>query len=122
VAAGEDQPQPFVAHGSLLVLLGLVAGVQQRGLGVAILARRLAPQPVDGAVARGRDDPARRAWRQAGVGPALHRGRERVLDRLLGDVDVTEDADQGGHGAAVLLAEDALDLRGGGSRHPDSSA
>ena len=36
---------------------------------------------------------------------------ERVLDRLLGDVDVAEDADEDGDRAAVLGAEDALDRR-----------
>jgi hypothetical protein len=42
----------------------------------------------------------------------LQRRGERVLDRLLGDIDVTEDTDQDGHRATVLLAEDTLDLRG----------
>jgi hypothetical protein len=36
--------------------------------------------------------------------------RERLLHRILGDVDVTEDADQGGHRSAGLLAEDPADL------------
>ena len=35
---------------------------------------------------------------------------ERLLDRLLGDVDVAEEADQGGHGPAGLLPEDPGDL------------
>ena len=48
--------------------------------------------------------------RQARRRPALHRRGEGVLDRVLGDVDVPEDADQDGHGASVLLAEDSLDL------------
>ena len=42
----------------------LVARVQQRRLGVAVVARRLAAQPVDRAVAGGGDDPARGARRQ----------------------------------------------------------
>src|SRR5262249_24762994 len=49
--------------------------------------------------------------RQSGVRPALYRRRERVLDRLFGEVDVTEDTDQDGHRATVLGPEDALDLR-----------
>src|SRR5207302_9110459 len=52
-----------------------------------------------------------RARRHPGRGPPLHGRGERVLDRLLGDVDVAEDADQDGHRAPVLLAEDTLDLR-----------
>ena len=34
---------------------------------------------------------------------------ERVLNRLLGDVNVTEDANQDGEGATVLRAEHTLD-------------
>ena len=62
VAAGEDQPQPVVAHGALL---GRFApGVQQGRLGVAVLAGRLPAEPVDGPVAGGGDDPSGRARRQ----------------------------------------------------------
>jgi len=32
------------------------------------------------------------------------------LHRILGYVDVTKDADQGGHGSAGLLAKDPTDL------------
>jgi hypothetical protein len=35
---------------------------------------------------------------------------ERLLHGILGDVDVAEDADQGGHGSAGRLAEDPVDL------------
>ena len=111
VTAGEDQAQPVVAHGALLGRF--VAGVQQSGLGVPVLAGRLPAQAVDRPVAGGGDDPSRRARRQSVGRPPLHRRGERVLDRLLGDVDVAEDADQDGHRAAVLLAEHTLDLRGG---------
>jgi hypothetical protein len=115
VAAGEDQAQAVVGHGALLGRL--VAGVQQRGLGVPVGAGRLPPEAVDRPVAGGGDDPSRRARRQPAGRPPLERRGERVLDRLLGDLDVTEDADQDGHRAAVLLAEDTLDLRGGEIRH-----
>ena len=88
VAAGEDQAQPVVAHGALLGRF--VPGVQQGGLGVPVLAGRLPAQPVDRPVAGGGDDPAGRARRQPGRRPPLHGRGERVLDRLLGDVDVAE--------------------------------
>ncbi len=39
--------------------------------------------------------------------PLLHGHRERVLDRLLGETDVAEDAGQGGDAAAVLGPVDA---------------
>jgi hypothetical protein len=108
MAAGEDQPQAVVAHRSLLD--GLGAGVQQRGLGVPVVARGLAAQAVDRAVAGGGDDPARRARRHAALGPAPHGLGEGVLDRVLGDVEIAEDAGEDGDGTAVLGAEDTLDL------------
>ena len=43
------------------------------------------------------------------AGQLLGRHHERVLDRLLGDVDVAEEADQGRDRPAGLLAEDLLD-------------
>ena len=80
-------------------------------VGVAVLARRLAAKAVDRPVTGGCDDPPGRARRHPGRWPALHGGRERVLDRLLGHVDVTEDAYQDRHCAAVLCAEDTFNLR-----------
>ena len=51
--------------------------VQQRGLGVAVVAGGLAAQPVDRPVAGGGDDPAGRARRQAVGRPALRPPRRR---------------------------------------------
>jgi hypothetical protein len=82
--------------------------VQQRGLRVTVLARCLAAQLVDRRVARGGDDPAGGARGYAVGRPALARLRERVLDRVLGDVDVAEDADQNRDRTAVLRAERRL--------------
>jgi hypothetical protein len=42
----------------------------------------------------------------------LHGCREGVLDRLLGDVDITKDPDQDGHRATVLLAKYTFNLGG----------
>jgi hypothetical protein len=41
--------------------------------------------------------------------PALGGDRERLLRGLLGEVEVAEEADQGGEDAAPLLAEDLLE-------------
>jgi hypothetical protein len=114
VRAGEDQPQAVVAHRPLL--LRLVADMREHGRGVPVGAGRLAAEAVDRAAPRGEDDPALRTGREPGPRPALHGDGERVLDRLLGDVDVAEDADEDGHRAAVLGAEDTLDLRRGRHR------
>src|SRR6202043_1101325 len=108
MAAGEDQAELIVAHRALL--RRLAAGVQQRGLGMPVRARCLAPEAVDRAVARGGDDPSRRAGRQSGRRPPFHRCREGVLDGLLGNIDVAEDPDQDGHRATVLLAEYMFNL------------
>src|SRR5882724_9304482 len=64
--------------------------------------------PVDGAVAGGGDDPGAGVGRE--FGPLLQRDGERVLDRLLGEADVTEEADQGCHAPAVLGPVDAGEI------------
>ena len=43
------------------------------------------------------------------VRPPLEGDDEGLLDRLLGEVDVAEEADQGGDGPAELLPEGLLD-------------
>ncbi len=108
VAAGEDEPQPVIPHRALLLLF--FVGVQQRGLRVLAVAGRLAAQPVDGPVARGGDDPSDRTWRQPSRRPPPGRLGERVLDRVLGDVDGPDEAGQDGYRAAVHIAEDLLDV------------
>src|SRR5450631_1644034 len=97
-------------------------GVQKGGLAVPVLARRLPAKTVDCSVAGSRDDPALRARRHPGGRPALHRSRECLLDRLFGDVDVTELADQGSDGTTVRLAESTLDFRGGEGWHGRSQS
>ena len=49
--------------------------------------------------------------RRAVARPALGGDRERLLRGLLGEVEVAEEADQGGQHAAPLVAEDLLDQR-----------
>lgn len=81
-----------------------------------VRARRLATEAVDRSVARGGDDPSRRAGRQSGRRPPFDGCRERVLDGLLGNVDIAEDPDQDGDGATVLLAEYMFNLGGSEAR------
>ncbi len=53
--------------------------------------------------------------RDAAVGPDLECGDERVLHRLLGEVEVAEDADERRDRPSLLLAEQAVDdVVGGG--------
>jgi hypothetical protein len=117
VTAREDQAQLVVAHGTLLIelvvpIVRFVCRLQSRRLRIAVLPGGLPPDSVDGPVAGGGDDPPRRAGWDSGGWPPLHRHREGILDRVFGDVDVTEDTDEHCHRPPVLLAEDPSDLRG----------
>ncbi len=108
MAAGEDQPQTIVAHRP--GLYGLVGGMHEMRLLVPIVAGGFAPQPIDRPIAGGRDDPPGGARRQPGLRPPLDGDREGFLDRLFGDVDIAEDADQAGHRTTGLGTEHLPDL------------
>ena len=74
-----------------------------------------AAQPIDRAVARGGRDPGPGVRGDAALRPRLQGGDERLLDGLLGEVEVAEDPDQGRDRSPLLLAEQAIDdLVGGG--------
>jgi hypothetical protein len=107
MAAGEDQAEPFVGQGRLLVVaLQLREPLQELGLS---LERSLSPYSVYRSVARRREEPGGRAIGDALEGPPLDRRCDRVLEGVLGELEVAEDADQVREDAAPLLAEDALD-------------
>ena len=76
VTAGEDEAEAVVFHVALR-FGALGALVEQRGLGVTVVAGRLATQPVDGAVAGGGGDPTARVGRHARC-PATSRSRSRT--------------------------------------------
>ncbi len=104
MAAGEDQPQPVV--GDVVVF-----GVAEL-LGSVRLIRDFAAafaQAIDRFESPGRNEPGARIRRGAVDRPALDRGRERVLERLLGEIEIAEEADQSGENAAGLGAVDRLD-------------
>src|SRR3954453_4581646 len=114
MAAGEQQAEPIVAHRALLRSAPSFpsALIEQLERGpFADVPRRFPAQAVDGAVPRGGDQPARGAGWDAGGGPASGGGGERLLHRLLGEVDVAGGADERRHRPPVLLAEDLLDVR-----------
>ena len=107
VAAGEDQLEPLVGKGA--VIHGVLGGereVEQPGLGGE---HALAPDAVERAVAPDRDQPGRGARRHAVARPALGSAREGLLRGVLGEVEVAEEADQGGEDATPVLAEAVLD-------------
>ena len=110
VAAGEDERQPVVGDRAHVVLLGrqLLEACEQLGL---LLEDALAPDAVDRAVARRGDDPGSGIARHAVARPALERRGEGVLHRVLGELEVAEDAGEDRDRMAPLLAEDLLDVR-----------
>ena len=74
-----------------------------------VLQRPLASDAVDGAVAPGGHQPRHRVLGRPLAGPPLGRDRKRLLGGLLGEIDVTEEADQGREDPAPLALEDLLD-------------
>jgi len=93
-------------------LAEVVAPGREHGhLDEEFLAASLAAEAVDRSIAGSGRDPAARVGRQAVARPCAQRDRKRLLDRILGEVDVAEGADQGGDRSAGLLAEDPADRR-----------
>ena len=115
VTAGEDQAQAIVGDRALLGLRAVLLGVESCQLGQArraVRGRALAPQPVDRLAARGDRDPGTGVGRHAVAWPRRDRGRKGILDRVLGELEVADVADQCGEDRGAFLTERALD--GGG--------
>src|SRR4051812_16256235 len=103
MAAGEDELEPLVwkcrrVH-RVLHCLGYL---EQAGF---LSQRAISADAVDRPVARGRDQPGARVGGRSVARPALGGDRERLLSGLLGEVEVAEEADQGGEDASPLVAE-----------------
>jgi hypothetical protein len=71
----------------------------------------IAADAVDRAIARGGHEPGARVGGHPVAGPALGGDRERFLGGFLGELEVAEEADQGGEDAAPLVAKDLLEDR-----------
>src|SRR5438874_3140746 len=94
--------------------MGLGAVVRGRGrcyLPEQFPFARLTPQTIDRTLAGGGRDPAAGIGRKAIPWPPAQRNCERFLDRVFGNVDVAENADQGGDRPARVLAKDVADSR-----------
>jgi hypothetical protein len=70
----------------------------------------LAPEAVDRAISPDADDPGSRVGRHPVARPALQGDGERLLDRILGEVEVAKDADQGCDRAPGLAPEQRADV------------
>ena len=107
VAAGEDESESVVLHGPGLLFRRLLGALDDQPKEFA--SSRFATKVIDGSISSGRRDPATRVRGEALDGPLPEGEGECLLDRVLGEVDVTEDAYQGGHRPTGLFAEDAPD-------------
>jgi hypothetical protein len=108
VAAGEDEAQSLVwDHVRLLRLARRFQRREQLGLP---LEGAVAADPVDRPVARRRQQPGTGPFGSAVDRPALERDGDGVLEGVLGEVEVAEDADQAREDPPPLGAEDALEL------------
>src|SRR3954454_17045161 len=107
VAAGEDQLEPLVGNHSLLVLRELLGPREQLRLAGQ---RLLAADPVDRRVPGRGHDPGARVAGSSVAWPPLRRPDEGVLHRVLGEVEVTEDAAEDRDRAGRLVAVGAGEL------------
>jgi hypothetical protein len=89
------------------VLLGLAQVEQLRLLG----ERAVAADAVDRPVASGGREPRARIGRRSVAWPAFRRESERVLGRVLSQVEVAGKTDQSGEDATPLIAEDLVEQR-----------
>ena len=115
MAAGEDQSESVVLY--RVAGIHVHASTRVTCIGGSELSKRVhlalkslgAAHAVDCLASGGHCDPRARVGRDAFRGPVLERRYERVLDRLLGEIEVADRSDQAGDYPARLLAEDAVD-------------
>ena len=107
MAAAEEQVETLVAELVGSGTTGAPARLDRRAL--AVDADALAPDHVDRAVVGRADDPRTRLVGDAVARPSDERGREGVLHRLLGQVEVAERADEDADRAAEPRAVDLGD-------------
>src|ERR1700722_17118670 len=118
MAASEDQAQHvIVEHAGFRGLNGSGGVVQQfvRQFRLLVAKRGLAADPADRLVASDIAQPrARIGWRSA-AGPTLQRDRKGILQRILREIEIADEADQRGQRPARLIAKYFFDV---GRCHP----
>jgi hypothetical protein len=108
MAAREHEREAFVRDRAHVVLVFgklLEPGEELRLLAV----HAVTANAIDRAVACGGDDPRTRVPGVAVPRPALERGRERVLDGVLGELEVSERSREDADRIPPLLAKNLLD-------------
>ncbi len=111
VAAGEDQAQAVILHilDAPVVLFQLLQLAEQRRLGSR--ETRPSAQGIDRLEAADRHQPGPGVVGHASVLPALDGHEEGLVQRLFGQVEIPQQADQGGEDPPRLLAVDQRHLR-----------
>src|SRR5258708_3780377 len=100
MAAREDEPQPVVG------LDGISRShrpLQQRDL---VAVTPVPPKDVDGTAPRGSHEPRARSVRDAFEWPFFERCDQAVLNDLLSEIEISDEADEGSGQASGFLAED----------------
>ena len=110
VTAREDECEPVVGDRAHVVLLGRKRLQAREQLGLA-RERLLAAEPVDRPVPGRGDDPRAGIRRRPVAGPAFERDREGILHRVLGAIEITEDAGEYSDGTAPFLSKDRANIR-----------
>jgi hypothetical protein len=120
MAAREHQPQPLIGDRAqwLALLVGLRAANRGEALDVnrPLAATGVGAQAVDRSVPRADADPRGRIGGDAGDRPALECDQERVLDGLLGPVEVAQRPSEQGDRLPRLTPEQAIDDDGGSAQ------
>jgi hypothetical protein len=107
----EDQTKAVVGdptHVALVSFERLELGEPRERIGT-LGERALTAEAVDRAVPCRRRDPRARVPRHAAAGPRAQRLGERLLYGVLGQVEVSEDPDQGRDRPPLLLPEQPVD-------------
>jgi hypothetical protein len=115
MTTNENQPQHVVVERAIIGLVRRRRIEQQfmRQLRSFAAKRDGAANAIDRLVAPDIDQPGARIGRQAAARPARQRHRESILQRILGEIEITDEADQGCHRPPRLVAKYFFDLGGG---------
>ena len=113
MAAHEEQPEEVVAVVRLVELLG-EGSLRVAQVGKRLFSRQLAlpiapPNTIERGVAPDQDEPRHGVPRRAVLRPALERAQARLLERLLGQVQVPEMAEQRAHRLGTRAPEGHVD-------------
>jgi hypothetical protein len=112
MAAGKDEPQAVIGDQALLSHRRMLLGVHARELCQPVSAigeRASAAQPVDCSPSCSGRDPSARIRRDAVARPRRDRRGERILDRVLGKLEVADLPDECRQDPGTLLPEGPVD-------------